>query len=627
MKKIEFIFVFDKDKTRINKVRKAIGDRYEIKVISKSTDIPEELKDLAGIIIDPETKEELSALVIDILKQKRTPVFVWAPIGKPPSAWEYSLPVKVLQAPPSVRSITEGILPVLESDRDKLIILATTDDRLTNELASGLIEKGYEVKRALDRNRLEEQIKEYRDETALVFADLKFAQNLAEKGDTGPRFPLVINVPGSLGSSSGPIRIEPYVTLVNSGMRPNSIVDTIENALISGEREILKEAAIMIKQKEALLSNQMIERLLNLLVEETEKEIDETRAEEFNVLNARTMGLIDEFFDLLAETGEKTHILFEALDTPELEEEIFEIKQKLSSAQEILDALHSVDWYRSDSAPEPIAVRKLITQAIAVMKANRRRKDIEYVVNTKDSSITVCSKSQLIEVLVNIFTNSYEVFDKGGTIEVTTSSDSQWNYIEIRDNGPGIPEKVIPNITKPFYTTKSAAHKGIGLTVARGVIEMHGGELEIESDEKGTTIRFSLPRVREGKALIDKSENPDIMLIAPKKSLSFLQSMLAKCALSVVAYDNMGEAIHAAKRISPGLILIQAGLEYMDANAVRMLAGVKGKAQLVLLDPQGKLPPGINGLDTVIRGTYPAHHLISIISELLKEKSPVASVA
>lgn len=620
MQHAKTIFVFDKDKKRIKKIKDAIGDRYLIQNISKSEDIPEDLKDLAGMVVDPEIKDDLNALAIDILKQKRVPVFVWAPIGKPPSTWEYSLPVTVMQSPPSVRSISESMLPVLETEHGKLVILATSDDKLTNELASGLIEKGYEVKRALDRERLEEQIKEFRDETALIFADMKFAKNLAEPEEIGPRIPLVINVPGSLGGGRGPVKIEPLVTLVNSGMRSKEIADTIERAITEGEKAIMKEAAIRISHNESIQSGRMTERLLNLLVEDTEKKIQETRAEEFNILNARTMGLIDEFFDLLNQAHEKSHILFEALDTPELEEEVFEINQKLSQAREILDALYAVDWYDSESAPEPLNMRKVVSYALTRMKANRRRKDIEWKKKTRDAGLTIGSKDQLVEALMHIMTNSYEAFDEKGTIEITTSTDDNWNYVEISDNGPGIPKDIINKTTKPFFTTKSANHDGLGLTIARNIIETHNGEMSIITGDSGTTVKFKLPRVREGKKLIEKSENPDIMLIAPPKSLGFLQSMLTEQRFAVVTYDNLGEAIHALKRISPQMILVQSGLEYMDVSGMRMLSGVKGDAKLVLLDPQKKLPSDIEGLDSKISSTYPSHQLIAIISGFLKDE-------
>jgi signal transduction histidine kinase len=626
MKHTEIIYVFDKDKTRIKRLTEALGERYEILVVNKPESLPEEHEHAACIVVDPEIDETLATSAIDLIKIKRLPIFVWAPIGKPPSAWEYTLPVQVLQSPPSVRSITEKMIPILEGDKQRLIILATSDDRMTSQVASRLIDKGYEVKRALDRTRLEEHLHYNRDEIALIFVDLSLAQGLMERNEIGPPIPVMVNVPGGLGSSIGPVKLEPMLTLVTAGLSPEAISNTIQDVIIEGEREILRDATVQIAHKESAQSGRMTNRLIDLLLKATKKQIEETRAEEFNILNARTMGLIDEFFICLSKALDSCRILIETLETPELEEELFEINKKLAQGQEILDALTTVDWYRSSSAPEPLPIRKLLSDAVGLIKTNRRRKEIEWVLNTNQIGTTIASKDQMVEAVVNICVNSYEAIEETGKIEITTSFDTQWNYIEILDNGTGIPPEVIPFITKPFFTTKKSTHKGLGLTVAKGIIETHGGKIDIEPNAKGTLVKITLPRIRESKNLIENSENPDVMLVAPKKSLGFLQSMLTQHGFAVVPYDNISDFIHAAKRITPQIIIVQAGLEYMDVAGLRMLSNVKGDAKFILLDPQEKIKEEVRGVDLAIRGTYPSHHLIAIITSFIKDVSPPTAV-
>lgn len=613
MRHSELILVFDKDKTRLGKLEEALGDIYTILPIVGPYSLPKDHSNAVAMVIDPDVQKELTSLAIEMLKEKRIPIFVWAPIGKPPSAWEYNLPVHVLQSPPSERSIREKMMPILESGNQRMIILATSDDKLSNTLATRFVDKGFEVRRALNRGRLEELIKDHRDETAMILADLDMCHNLAEIDSNGPRIPLTINLTSFGGTTFTPMKIEPLVTFVNSQIGIDSLIETIETAISTGEQALIKEAANRIVRQEAGQTSKMTDRLVALLMTEAKKDIEETRVQEFNVLNARTMGLIDEFFDNLSSAMEKSTILIEALDTPELQEELFSINSRLANAREILDALSAVDWYKSDGAQEPISIKKLVAEAVGITKANRRRKEVEWIIETENTGTAICSKKQIVEVMNAILTNSYESFDENGEIRIFATSDANWNYIEIADNGSGIPAEIINKVTRPFFTTKTHTHKGLGLTVAKGVVKTHGGNFSISSNGSGTLVKFSLPRVREGKALLAESETPDVMLIAPAKSLGYLQAMLTRNNLSVVVYDNIGEAIHALKRIPPKLILVQAGMEFMDAAGVRMLSNIKGGSRLALLDPQKTIQKDVAGVDTFLREAYPAHHLISIL--------------
>ena len=91
----------------------------------------------------------------------------------------------------------------------------------------------------------------------------------------------------------------------------------------------------------------------------------------------------------------------------------------------------------------------------------------------------------------------------GGTIFVSTRvshgadpeflmSDSV--HIQIRDTGKGIAEEHLPHIFEPFFSTKDEKGTGLGLWVSQGIVQAHGGRLEIRSAlNVGTTVKFSVP--------------------------------------------------------------------------------------------------------------------------------------
>jgi signal transduction histidine kinase len=74
--------------------------------------------------------------------------------------------------------------------------------------------------------------------------------------------------------------------------------------------------------------------------------------------------------------------------------------------------------------------------------------------------------------------------------------------IRIRDNGPGIPAEVVPRIFDPFFTTKDVGEgSGLGLSIVHGIVERHGGTIEVETEPGvGTTFTVLLPRSQDGAA-------------------------------------------------------------------------------------------------------------------------------
>jgi hypothetical protein len=81
----------------------------------------------------------------------------------------------------------------------------------------------------------------------------------------------------------------------------------------------------------------------------------------------------------------------------------------------------------------------------------------------------------------------------GGRLRLAARADEGFAVIEISDTGTGIPPEHLSKILDPFYTTKEKG-TGLGLSVVYGIVERHGGTLEIDSVVgKGTTVRIKLP--------------------------------------------------------------------------------------------------------------------------------------
>ncbi len=103
--------------------------------------------------------------------------------------------------------------------------------------------------------------------------------------------------------------------------------------------------------------------------------------------------------------------------------------------------------------------------------------------------------AQVNQVLINLVKNAMEALDQvpNPRLEITVKRILDSMVIEVRDNGPGIPDEILEKIFVPFYSTKPEG-SGIGLSLSRQIIRNHGGQITVESKElEGTIFRVTLP--------------------------------------------------------------------------------------------------------------------------------------
>jgi two-component system NtrC family sensor kinase len=106
-----------------------------------------------------------------------------------------------------------------------------------------------------------------------------------------------------------------------------------------------------------------------------------------------------------------------------------------------------------------------------------------------------CDRSQIEQVVINLVMNAAEAVGKGGKVVVRTRQEPGSALLEVEDDGPGIPEDVLPRIYDPFFTTKDAGKGvGLGLAVVYGIVEAHGGSIDVDSRAgEGATFTVRLP--------------------------------------------------------------------------------------------------------------------------------------
>jgi signal transduction histidine kinase len=111
--------------------------------------------------------------------------------------------------------------------------------------------------------------------------------------------------------------------------------------------------------------------------------------------------------------------------------------------------------------------------------------------------IAVCADpDRICQVLGNLIGNAIKFTPRGGRIVLAARREGREVRISVTDQGPGIPEADLPRVFEPYWQAESTARQGagIGLKIAKGLVEAHGGRIWVESEMGvGTTFSFTLP--------------------------------------------------------------------------------------------------------------------------------------
>jgi two-component system NtrC family sensor kinase len=176
---------------------------------------------------------------------------------------------------------------------------------------------------------------------------------------------------------------------------------------------------------------------------------------------------------------------------------VFSLKE-LRRAKGIVSSLLDLSR-QSQSYTEEVSLTVVCQDALRILRNRLKILSIEVVENYQEDLPAVCGNfANLGQVALNLIQNAGDALERqAGRLEVGTGHDAVrgvvWFYV--KDNGPGIPAHVLPNIFHPFYTTKPVGvGTGLGLYISYEIVKKHNGEISVETgDGQGTLFRVELP--------------------------------------------------------------------------------------------------------------------------------------
>lgn len=163
----------------------------------------------------------------------------------------------------------------------------------------------------------------------------------------------------------------------------------------------------------------------------------------------------------------------------------------LSTTQQILDYVRG----------EPLPLRKIpcnltefLDEVLAVLEIDFSDRGIEVVRQCQYDGPVVMDANRIAQVVYNIAANAQDAMPSGGTFTVAARQEKTRLELRFSDTGPGVPEEFKERIFEPFFSFGKRDGAGLGLSIARRIVEEHGGQLWLENCEgQGATFVVSLP--------------------------------------------------------------------------------------------------------------------------------------
>ena len=261
-------------------------------------------------------------------------------------------------------------------------------------------------------------------------------------------------------------------------------------------------------------------------------------------------------------------------------------KHLLALINDILD-LSKIEAGRLQLAIESVLLKISFGEVLDTLRPLADKKSQVLVQETPADLSVRADATRFKQVLMNLIGNAIKFTPEGGRIELAAQKFGDEVRVEVRDSGPGIPLEEQKRIFEAFYqlrqTGKATEGTGLGLAITQRLVELHGGQLGLESQPgSGSCFYFTLPTatalqredVRKTKTELSPSASLRILVVeADSAAAQLLQSQLISSGYDVVLCDKGQRAVEMAAELKPDAITL--GIMMKPVNGWHLLSDLK----------------------------------------------------
>ncbi|MBI4431010.1 MAG: response regulator [Candidatus Omnitrophica bacterium] len=270
------------------------------------------------------------------------------------------------------------------------------------------------------------------------------------------------------------------------------------------KEELIARVAVLLRIRQMSRELRKWNEELESRVDERTKELLKTQeqliqAEKLATLGTLAGGVAHEINNPLTAVLTNVQMLRPSASKDDLES-ISLIEEGARRCQSIVQKL--MKYARKPSDAEMMRVvdlNQVIQNTLGFLSFQLEQENIKLIKNLKPLPTIKGVPNELEQVFTNLFLNAKDAIKaakSSGTIEIRTAESNGAVCVEIKDDGIGIPQKNISRIFDPFFTTKDVGKgTGLGLSISYGIVEKHGGKIEVSSCEgQGSLFTITFPK-------------------------------------------------------------------------------------------------------------------------------------
>jgi PAS domain S-box-containing protein len=252
------------------------------------------------------------------------------------------------------------------------------------------------------------------------------------------------------------------------------------------------------------------------------------------------------------------------------------------------------------------------------------------------------AESEVRDALTNLMLNAVDALPEGGRIILSTRLDARDNevVVEIRDDGVGMSETTRSRCLEPFFTTKGERGTGLGLPMVFGMLQRHGGEMEIDSElGRGTTVRLIFPVAPSGTSVRESEIAPalprlrillvdddPLVLRSLRDALELDHHEVVTAEGGQAGIDEFAGALDRNARFD--LVITDLGMPYVDGRKVAArVHQLDGRVPVIMLTGWGHRLVATNDMpdhvDRVLSKPPKMAELRATIAELVRNRRDV----
>ncbi|MBI2429033.1 MAG: response regulator [Ignavibacteriales bacterium] len=307
---------------------------------------------------------------------------------------------------------------------------------------------------------------------------------------------------------------------------------------------------------------------------------------------------------------------------------------------------------KNEVVVETVHINDVVTEVVKLLKGTFSKSITLTAVKENDLPTIAGDATQIQQILLNLCVNARDAMPNGGTLTITTEKihgnrlrntflkamDTDYVRIKVSDTGTGMSAETRKRIFEPFYTTKDPGKgTGLGLAVTFGIVEIHNGFIDVESElGKGTTFSIyfpgsqaaTIPGEDENSGTDDSLNGTEILLIIEDEEIlrELLTHALAAHGYKILSAADAEEGVMMYKQNAEkiDLVISDFGLPKFDGfEVLKRLKAINLDIKFILasgyIEPEQRSMFMSEGAREIIQKPYDPQKFLSVIRKVLDE--------